>query len=236
MKFTKPNWTNQDIKDLEKYLLNISRPNKIEWTKNIIQTHLPLLAIESKNLVSIAKQIRKGNYLEFLDKNTYSSYEITIISGYILNEEKNFSILKGQLTKYIKHIDCWASCDLLKFKTKYFEDELFNLALQFTKNPAPFTRRVGIKIMFSYLNNEKYINQIFETLNSFYDEKEYYVNMILSWLLCELFIKQRTFTLKFLNSNNQLNSFVLNHGIQKCRDSFRVSKEDKDMLLKYKKQ
>ena len=234
MELIKSNWTNQDIKDLEKYLEKISRPNKIQWTRNIIQTALPLLAIESKNLVAIAKQIHKGNYLDFLDKNTYSSYEITIISGHILNEEKNFAILKDNLVKYIKHIDCWASCDLLKFKTKFFEDELFNLAIQFTREPAPFTRRVGLKIMFSYLNNEKYISQIFNTLNSFYDETEYYVNMMLAWLLCELFIKQRTLTLKFLNSNHKLNTFVLNHGIQKCRDSFRISKEDKNMLLKFK--
>ena len=68
MELIKSNWTNQDIKDLEKYLEKISRPNKIQWTRNIIQTALPLLAIESKNLVAIAKQIHKGNYLDFLDE------------------------------------------------------------------------------------------------------------------------------------------------------------------------
>lgn len=234
MELIKENWTSQDIKDLEKYLEELSRPSKIKWTRNIIQTSLPLLAIESKNLVAIAKQICKGNYIDFLHKNTYSTYEITIISGYILNEEKNFNTLKEELSKYIQHVDCWASCDLLKFKTKYFEDELFNLAVQYTLEPKPFTRRVGLKIMFSYLKKEKFIMQVFETLNSFYEEKEYYVNMMLSWLLCELFIKQRTLTLKYLNSKHKLNSFVLNHGIQKCRDSFRVSKEDKNLLLKFK--
>ena len=86
MELIKSNWTSQDIKDLENYLDTLSRPGKINWTRNIIQTSLPLLAIESKNLVSIAKQIRKGNYISFLHNNTYSSYEITIISGYILND------------------------------------------------------------------------------------------------------------------------------------------------------
>ena len=130
MELIKDYWTSQDIKDLEKYLEELSRPSKIKWTRSIIQTSLPLLAIESKNLVAIAKQICKGNYIEFLHKNTYSTYEIAIISGYILNEEKNFNTLKEELSKYIQHVDCWASCDLLKFKTKYFEDELFNLAVQ----------------------------------------------------------------------------------------------------------
>ena len=54
-----------------------------------------------------------------------------------------------------------------------------------------------------------------------------------AWLLCEFMIKQRDKTLHYLKSNN-LNKFTINKAISKCRDSFRVSKEDKELLLKYK--
>ena len=33
---------------------------------------------------------------------------------------------------------------------------------------------------------------------------------------------------------HKLNKFTINKGISKCRDSYRVSKEDKELLLKYK--
>ena len=46
-------------------------------------------------------------------------------------------------------------------------------------------------------------------------------------------IKQRTMTLAYLNHHN-LNKFTINKAVQKCRDSFRVSLEDKEMLLKFK--
>ena len=58
--------------------------------------------------------------------------------------------------------------------------------------------------------------------------------MMNAWLLCNLFIKRREKTISFLQ-NNKLNKFTINKGISKCRDSFRVSKEDKEYLLRFKK-
>ena len=40
-------------------------------------------------------------------------------------------------------------------------------------------------------------------------------------------------TLKYLE-NHKLNKFTINKAISKCRESYRVSKEDKELLLKYK--
>ena len=66
------------------------------------------------------------------------------------------------------------------------------------------------------------------------DENEYYVNMSAAWLLCECFIKQREATLKYFK-NNTTNNFIINKAISKCRDSFRVSIEDKKLLVTFKR-
>ena len=71
--------------------------------------------------------------------------------------------------------------------------------------------------------------KIIDTLNK---EKEYYVNMAVAWLCCELMIKSRKEFLAYLK-HHKLNDFTINKAISKCRDSFRVSQEDKEMLLKY---
>ena len=52
--------------------------------------------------------------------------------------------------------------------------------------------------------------------------------------MCELMIKNRNQTLKYLEKH-RLNDFTINKTISKCRDSFRVSNEDKELLLKYRK-
>jgi hypothetical protein len=51
----------------------------------------------------------------------------------------------------------------------------------------------------------------------------YFVNVLL---------KEEKRQLSF--KNHKLNKFTINKGISKCRDSYRVSVEDKEMLLKYK--
>ena len=58
--------------------------------------------------------------------------------------------------------------------------------------------------------------------------------MGLAWLLCEMFIKKREETINYLKNNN-MNSFVINKMISKCRDSYRVSTADKEFLLSFKK-
>lgn len=88
-------------------------------------------------------------------------------------------------------------------------------------------------ILFYFVTDNSYIDKIFDLLDKFENEEHYYVNMMNSCLLSECFIKQRRETLKYLN-NNKLNSFTLNRGIQKCRESRRASEEDKEMLKKYK--
>ena len=57
--------------------------------------------------------------------------------------------------------------------------------------------------------------------------------MAIAWLVCELMIYNREKTLKYLEYHN-LNKFTINKAISKCRDSYRISKEDKELLLKYK--
>ena len=58
--------------------------------------------------------------------------------------------------------------------------------------------------------------------------------MALGWFLSESFVKRREETLKLFETT-ALNTFTTNKAIQKIRESFRVSNDDKQTLLKYKK-
>lgn len=233
MEFRRKIWNKSSIQELEKYLYNLKNIDKIEWTRNIVRTSQPVLAIKLDVLKNIAKQISNGNYESFLDIMPDSSYEILLISAYVISRIKNFQIQKKYLEIYSLKCDNWSSCDTLKFTIKNNEDNYLNLSKEYIQSPYPFVRRIGINILFSLLKTETYLNDIYEILNSFKGENEYYVNMVNAWIICELFIKHRTQTIVFL-SNHHLNKFTINKAISKCRDSYRVSKEDKEMLLQYK--
>ena len=67
MNLVKDNWTKDDIKPFLDYLNQFKREEKIDWTKNIINTNMKVLAILSKDIKSIIKEIGKGNFISFLD-------------------------------------------------------------------------------------------------------------------------------------------------------------------------
>lgn len=233
MDLIKEVWNKKDKKEFIEYLESLENNEKINWTKNLLNTSMPVLAIKTSVIRNIVREIKKGNYLSFLDLEIDDYYDSLAISGFLISDIDDFNIMKQYLDKYVQKIDNWASCDLLSFNVKNNESKLYNLSLEYVKSSKPFIRRVGLNILLKLINNDEYIYKIFDIINSFYDETEYYVNMMNAWLFCECFIKRRNETIEFLKTH-KLNKFTINKGICKCRDSFRVSNEDKEMLLKYR--
>lgn len=234
MELIKEKWNKEDGREFVKYLETFKREDKILWTTNIINTKMKVLAIMSPDIAKIVKEIKKGNYISFLDLEINDYYENTCVNGNLISEIKDFSVMKKYLDQYAKMADNWSTCDLLKFNVKNNEENYFNLAKKYIKNELPFVRRIGMSILFKLIDNDKYIDKIYEILNGFEKEEEYYVNMMNAWLVCELFIKRRDKTIEFLKTN-KLNTFTLNKAVSKCRDSYRVSKSDKELLLSFKK-
>ena len=233
MELIKENWTKREGEEFVAYLEKLAVPEKQNWTRKIINTNMPLLAIPTPKLKEIAKVISKGNYEGFLQLNLTKYYENVAINGFLLSEIKDFNKFRAYLMQYVKSVDNWANCDLLQFKvSKNNEEELFNLSRELFGSKEPFVRRIGVRIWFEYILTKR-LDTIFNLINN-KQEDEYYVNMCVAWFVSECFIKQREKTLQFLENNN-LNKFTINKAISKCHDSYRVSGQDKVMLKKFKK-
>ena len=235
MQLIKEKWLESDIKELSQYLQSFSKGEyKSSWEKRIVNTQMPCIAVPSEKVRKIIKEISKGNFISFIDHWKWENHTQTVIIGNLICQIREFDVFKKYLIKFANKIDNWASCDSLKFKiTNKNKDDYFSLALELIKDKKTFVKRVGLIILFKLVNNKEYLDKIFKVLNSFYLEEEYYVNMMLAWLFCECFIKYEKETKQFLQTHT-MNKFVINKGISKCRDSFRVSKEDKDWLIQYR--
>ena len=85
MELIKSEWKQQHKKEFVSFLENQRREEKIDWTKKIINTNMPVLAIKTPVLKQIAKEIQKGNYIDFLDLDINNYYENTIGEGIIIN-------------------------------------------------------------------------------------------------------------------------------------------------------
>ncbi len=197
MNLVKDKWTEKDGENFIKYLETLKNQEKIKWSKNILNTNVPVLAIKTSIIKDIVKEISKGNYFSFLDLELNKYYENTAINGSLISQIKDFETMKKYLDKYILKIDNWASCDLLSFRIKNNEKKFYDLSLEYVNSEKPFIRRVGLNILFRLIDYDEYIDKIFSIMNSFYKEDHYYVNMMNAWLFCECFIKRREKTIKF---------------------------------------
>ena len=133
-------------------------------------------------------------------------------------------------SSFIKTMPNWAVCDM--FAPKFRDAALADALLKQAKGGADeFERR----FFYVYFMQNMYAispKEFFEICAAESDER-YYVQMGAAWAIAEMFIKQREITLAFLASKRAA-KFVQNKAISKIRDSFRVSKAEKDALLKYK--
>ena len=227
------NWNNEEINSFDNYLYSLRREEKIDWTRNIVNTKMDLLAIILPDLKKMAKEIYKGNYISYLELMPHRYFESLITDAFLISLIKDYKIQIKYINKLSKYIDSWSVTDTLKFSIKNNEDVYLDYAKELLKSKEPYTRRIGVRILFSFVNLNDYVDQIFSIIDTLKGEDEYYVNMAVAWLLCELMIKQRDKTINYLKHHN-LNKFTINKMISKCRDSYRVSNTDKEMLLKYR--
>lgn len=230
------NWNKENYNKLLEYMLSFQYPlDRITRASTIINTNLKVLGLYNKELMDISKHIKNTKIEEFLNLVNFEYFELTMIYGNLLPYLDSFELISKYLDVLINNMDNWATCDNIPFKLiiKKYESELFNKALELCKGSDTFARRVGIKIFFEYINIKDYNKIIFKELNRFSKEEEYYVNMVIGWLLATMLYKTREETLLFMDKT-KLNQIAKNIFVQKSRDSFKVRLEDKEYILKYK--
>lgn len=223
MNLNKDKWLKEDIENFENYLIKLEEKERISRTYKITKTNMNLLAIKSSTLKKNAKEIYKGNYTSFLDYNLNNYYDELIINAYIINKIEDYDLKVKYLNEYIKNDLCWATCDVLKFNN---DKRYLKLAKEYLKNKNNFIVRIGIIILFAFIKSD--LEEVFNILKTI-KSTDYYVNMAYAWILCEIYIIDKSKVIEYVK-NNEINNFVINKFISKCNDSYRLTKEEKENL------
>ena len=235
MELIKDIWSKLDYQEYVKYLISLTDEKNKAFEEKLIYTKYEILGIKLPILRDIGKQIAKGDYKSFIKYNDYKYHEENLIRSFVIAYSKDLNILNEYLDECDKYIDNWSSCDSLTTTLKHIKkhDEFFNKFKDFATSNLEYKVRVGITgMLFNYVD-DKHIDEILKTIDNVKLDT-YYVNMANAWLLNVCFIKQREKTLKYLK-HSKINDFTFNKFISKCRDSYRVSKTDKEFLKTLKK-
>ncbi len=166
-----------------------------------------------------------------------------------MSKEERVRHLDAWVVQILSWADCDCSVSSMKFMKKdqdfwyaYTTGWIAKAGGNGTKQlqVQPFAVRFAVVALMQYYINDEYIDRVLEIFSSpcgyeasgslqSPDEEVYYIKMAQAWALSVCFVKYRDRTLHLFEKKS-MDGWVQNKAIQKCRESYRVSQEDKELL------
>ena len=234
MKMNELKWDEKSYEEYLNYLVGLEDKKYREFHRSIVgHTNLKLIGIRVPKLRSIAKGISKGNVDEFLRRMGNTYYEEVMIYGFVLANSEEY--IDTYLMDYIKKVDNWAICDSFVSSLKIINKKMGKYWMYFTSLidlNNEFQTRTSIVVFMNYYLCDNYIDRVLNIVSNIRTDY-YYINMAISWLLSVAIINYQDKVIDILKSK-KLSKFVQNKTINKIQDSYRVSKEIKDLVKLYR--
>jgi Predicted DNA alkylation repair enzyme len=232
-------FTREDLKKVDESLREMADEKYREFHGRLIPGVKSIFyGVRVPALRKLARQLVKGDWRGFVELTKDSSvYEFNMLCGMVCALAKcDFEEKLEYVEKFIPSIDNWAVCDIvcgdLK-DVKNNQERMYEFVLPYLKSQNEYEVRFAVVILMQYFVTDEYINDVLKI----YDDirhKGYYVKMAVAWGISICYVKYRNITLEYLASCN-LDDFTYNKSVQKMIESFRVSREDKEMLRSMKR-
>lgn len=216
-----------DNQDKEYRLFQIKLTPGVD-PESVIGVRLPIIKAFAKELV------KTSEYEGFIADIPHEYYDEMNLHAFILSELKDYDRVISELDKFLPYVDNWATCDSLIPKKAFKKrlDSLDSEAKKWMAETGTYTIRFGIKILMTfYLDNEfkpEYLDMV-----SAVESDEYYVNMMKAWYFATALAKQYEATIPYIEQK-RLDDWTHKKTIQKARESFRISPEQKEYLKSLK--
>ena len=218
-------------------LKTLCEDNYRTFNSKIIPTKQKMLGVRVPILRKMAKQIVKEDALGFVELDKKNSYELILLEGIVLSYmKKPFLEIVPHVEVFLLKVDNWAQIDsvICNFKVDAKnETDVLYVVNRWLKSDEEFVVRAGLIMLLDHYMKEENLEMIFEISQSVKHDG-YYVFMANAWLISVCMAKFPIQTIEFFKSNT-LDKRTQNKAIQKSRESFRVSKEHKALILGYNK-
>ena len=197
--------------------------------------HETVIGIRTPVLRRFAAEYAKTpDAADFLASLPHDYYEENNLHAFLIEKIGDYAKALAALESFLPYIDNWATCDA--FSPKVFAkhtDELLPHIRAWIASDEIYTVRYGLGTLMRYYLDEHFKPEYLLLAASVRSE-EYYVNMMISWLFATALAKQYDAALQIL-LEHKLDVWTHNKAIQKARESFRVSDEQKTFLKTLKR-
>ena len=205
--------------------------------KHNIPNRKPYLGISYPKLKIISKEILKNDWIEFLNTNDGSIYELDILQTYVIGSIKSINQAILYFDQMVYLAKEWSVVDSLCQKfviTKKYPNEILALLEKYSKENDEYIQRVVSVMLLSHYNHDEYIDYSMELIKTL-NHPGYFNKMAISWALATFMIKYPDKVLTYIQSS-KCDAWIKNKTIQKSIESFRISDELKLTLKVIRKQ
>lgn len=195
------------------------------------------IGIRSPEYKKILKEVHaqaEDEIPAFLTMLPHQFHEENCLHNILVSEIKDFDQFILIFEQYLPFINNWAVSDGLNppVLIKNLKRSIPYIT-KWIKSELPYTKRVAmILIKKNFLDDE--FNPDFLDLAAEIRSDEYYVNMMTAWLFAEALTKQWETAIKYIQQN-KLDVWTHNKAIQKARESYRFTDEQKEYLKSLKR-
>lgn len=166
---------------------------------------------------------------EFLKELPHLYYDENMLHGLLLSEMKDYDACISAVDIFLPYVDNWAVCDIMSPKVfKKHKEELLEKIKIWATSDQVYTCRFGLEMLMTHFLDEDYRAEYLEIAAGVHSE-EYYVNMMIAWFFATALAKQWDTTIPYI-TENRLSEWVHNKTIQKSRESYRITDEQKKYL------
>ena len=191
--------------------------------ESVIGVRVPVLRTYAKKF---GKTEEAKQFLKILP---HQYYEENNLHGLLIEQMKDYELCIEELERFLPHIDNWETCDLLAVRTvKNHLNSYIKKIDRWLESEHIYTIRFGINMLMRYYLEEEFKLEYPGKVAAIRSE-EYYVNMMIAWFFATALAKQWDAAIPYLQ-NPVLEPWTHNKTIQKARESFRITPEQKEYL------
>jgi 3-methyladenine DNA glycosylase AlkD len=220
------------VKTVKARLKALAQEEYRKFTSALIPGDDVILGVRLPLIRSLAKEIAKRDWREYLAAAEDEYFEETMLQGFVIglvkiDAEERLRLIAGFVPKIRNWSVCDSFCAGLKFTEK--NKELVWMFLQpYLSSEKEFDLRFAVVMLMDYFIEEKYIDRILKLFDDVRHDG-YYVKMAVAWALSVCYVKFPEKTMAYLQ-HNELDDFTYNKALQKIIESNRVDSGTKDLM------
>ena len=193
-----------------------------------------IIGVRTPAIRKLAKEYAKDpESAAFLMQLPHTYYDENILHALLIAEIKDYDACMEAVEAFLPYIDNWAVCDGLSPKAfGKHKAELLEKIRLWIPSEHIYTCRFGIGMLMRWFLDEDFQPGYLE-LPAAVRSEEYYVKMMTAWFFATALAKQWDAAIPYLEQN-RLDTWTHNKTIQKARESYRITTEQKEYLKRLK--